>query len=210
MTMTPTELQLIGGGVILTAALGSYWYFKRRSAQAAANINRTDAHSDRFDEKAAFSEPPQRRAGDTRQQATDKAIVRDRRQGNPQRRDRKRVPPGVSGPREPLERFGAMPKMVSPVQSQANRLRDEQDEELARRRRQQDDDVNLLSTLAVIAATSDPVPASNNHHTGGFTGNGGSFGGAGASNSWGDSSSSNNSSGGGDSSGGDSGGGSSD
>lgn len=49
MTLTPTELQLVGGGLVFATALGSFWFFKRRSDRAAADINKTDEHSEQFD-----------------------------------------------------------------------------------------------------------------------------------------------------------------
>lgn len=160
MIVTPTELQLIGGGAVLLTALGSYWFFKRRSDRAAANINKTEQHSDQFDKIMQTLEEDN---GNKRQGG-------DRRKNPEQRRVQQRPMPGSgheparsrdAAIREAMNRDAAKPR-VSPEQSSANRLRDQQEEELRRRRRQNDEDANLLTTLAVIQATgSDPAPASS-------------------------------------------------
>lgn len=209
MTLTPTELQLIGGGVIFATALGSYWFFKRRSDRAAANINKTDQHSDQFDKimEALSEDEGKKRSGV------------DRRKGPEQRRSVQRPMPGSSHEparsrdaaireamqREPLERFGADPKpRLKPDQRHAANLRYEheqdlrrrrdQEEELNRRRRQQESDSNLAATMATIQLTSSddggrsPGPTHSDNDS--FKSGGGSFGGAGASSSWGGDSSS--------------------
>ncbi|UKL14963.1 hypothetical protein hairong_058 [Pseudomonas phage hairong] len=156
MIVTPTELQLIGGGLVFATALGSYWFFKRRSDRAAANINKTDQNSDKFDK--IMEELTEENVRTARS---------ERRRGSQyeQRREKQRPQPGTNPKaealrREPLERFGAAPKpRVSPEQATANRVRDEQEEELRRRRRQNDEDSNLLTTMAVIQSIDD-APAS--------------------------------------------------